>query len=147
MAYQIQFLPAGEFRWKGEEEKWEEKAVTGRLRMRRREAKGHRQTWPEASILQIKESVHTGIPWRSDENADSASLGYNLRLSISYKFSGDVSAAGPQATLDAAREAEYKRWTELLAQRFCTLALHLNHLHGLFFCFLTTDAQAPPQIN
>ena len=79
--------------------------------------------------------MHTGIPWRSDENADSASPGYNLSLSISNKFSGDVSAAGPQATLDAAREAEYKRRTELLAQWFCTLALHLNYLQRLFFVF------------
>lgn len=59
---------------------------------------GQGHTWPCVPVLQIEES---GCTHESCSNADSdpSSLGYSLRFGISIKFSGDVSAAGPQVTL------------------------------------------------
>ena len=56
MAYQIQFLPVVEVRWKGEEGKWVEKILTGNYGcVRGRE--GPQASLTPCSTLQIKESV------------------------------------------------------------------------------------------
>lgn len=65
MAYQIQFPPVVEFKWKGEEGKWVEEIVTGRLWMCKGKGRATGKPDPVQHFTNKRISVHTRNPWRA----------------------------------------------------------------------------------